>query len=192
MSLISAGPVGRVRSKSPESSDMRTLDIPQANDLDAVRAAVHAIKMGHRHHKQIAAFADFSRRHTQYRLNAARVLGLARPEGDDWELTVTGEKLLETAVNSSAERLVFANAITNSPIMQIVAGDLLGKAPPTAETLTERLCELADLSRPTARRRANGLLRWRLRVLDLEGSSVAPSAVSKPQPAPTEDQLTLF
>lgn len=169
---------------------MRTLDVPQANDLDTVRAVVRAVSRGALDWQQVAHFTDYSRRHAEYRLHAARVLGLLAAEGDEYRVTTLGERLLEAERNTDVERAVYYDAIQRSPVLQVLAPDLVAPRGPELETLTQRIIEETDLGRATAERRAGGLLSWRRQVL-----GHAPVPPPAPAPAPKSDepeQLSLF
>lgn len=169
---------------------MRTLDVPQANDLDTVRAVVRAVSRGSGTRDLVSDFTGYSRRHAQYRLHAARVLGLLTVEGDTFMITTLGERLIEAELGSEPERAVYYDAVQRSPVLQVLAPDLLGREWPQLETLTHRLFETCEMSHATAERRAGGLLAWRRRIMGQE-------AAARPAPAPApsvEDavQLNLF
>ncbi len=164
---------------------MRSLDVPQANDLDTVRAVVRAVAHGADDTDAVSDFTDFSRRHAQYRLQAARVLGFVRLEGDDATLTPLGERLVESRPHSDVERQVFYEALQGSPVLQVLAPDLLGREPPSAEELADRLFQEAGLGRNTALRRAGGLLTWRGRIL-------GPSSEGHAEARRPPEQLSLF
>ena len=147
---------------------MRTLDIPQANDLTSVRRVINAVAKESRTQAAVMAFTDFSRRHAQYRIQAARVLGLLRvDEGADLWVTTLGERLLDAELGTPAELSIWHDAITFSRALQVIAPDLLNPRGPSLDELTHRIVEMSELSESTARRRANGLLTWRRYVLDL-------------------------
>lgn len=166
---------------------MRTLDVPQANDLDSVRAVVRAVTLGADDLDAVCDFTTYSRRHAQYRLHAARILGLVRLEGDNVSVTPLGERLVEARPHTDAERALFYKAVQGSAVLSVLAPELLSRAPPTVETLADRLFQEAGLGRNTALRRAGGLLSWRRRILgpSSEGHTerVSPSAAR---------QLSLF
>lgn len=170
---------------------MQTLDIPQANDLDTVRQVLHAVWRGARSLDAIADFTTYSTRHTQYRVHAARVLGLAQIVGDEVVLTTLGDRLLATDWHSAAEREIYTRAIEGCEVIQTVAPDLLGRRAPDIEDLSERLFRQSRLGPETARRRANGLLAWRRHVLGETLSRPArhpaqgPTPVAAKAPSPT-------
>lgn len=145
---------------------MRSTDVPQADRLETIRDVVAAIGQGATTKQEVARGCGVSPRHADYRLNAARVLGLARPEGQQWRVTPRGQALLTTAAGSPEERRVFRDAILQSSQLQELAPDLLGEREPTVEGLARRIIDRAALNESTARRRAGALLSWRRAVLD--------------------------
>lgn len=163
---------------------MQTLDIPQANDLDTVRRVVHAVWRDAKTLEAIEDWTQYSRRHVQYRLHAARVLGLVHVEGDEARLTTLGERLMEAEKGTAAERQLWARIIEQCPVVQIVAPDLLGRTPPDIEDLTDRLFRQSRLGAETARRRASGLLAWRRHVLGEALPAVPKHPASQPAPPP--------
>ncbi len=145
---------------------MQTLDIPQANALETVRTVLRAVHLGARTIEDISHFTAYSDRHVQYRVHAARILGLAQLERDQVWLTTLGEKLMDSERRSDQERIIFYDAIQACPVIQIVAPDLLSDRPPTVEELSERIFQQSKLSLTTAERRAGGLMTWRQYVLN--------------------------
>ena len=146
---------------------MNTVDVPQANDLSTVRQVVAAVASGAFDLKAVAGWTTFSRRHTQYRVHAARILALVTM--DDLgvlALTAMGQRLLDTAPDSESERVAFGDAILHSPTMRRLAPKLLDPEPPTQDEIAQNLVKQAHLGAATARRRAGGLLTWRRRVLN--------------------------
>jgi hypothetical protein len=167
---------------------MRTIDIPQANDLAKVRAVVAAVAHGAQTLPDVIERTGYSLRHVEYRVHAARILGFVRIE-DEGALVATAaaERLLATGERTHDERAAFAQAIEASPELKVLAPELLGRQAPLADDLCERLIAVAGLSPATAMRRALGLLAWRRQVLD----QVLPTAA--PVPAASGPlQLTLF
>ena len=179
---------------------MITLDIPQANALDTVRRIVKVIALGATSCEAAAALAEYSSRHTNYRIHAARILGLVHSEGDVLSLTPKGEQLLETQPYSAKERSAFFTAIESSAVIQVLSPDLLTLCPPNRDELAERLFKNSRLSRETADRRANGLLSWRKYVLGDSAkkpspTSSAPAHVKRGKPRKQSifgEQLSLF
>ncbi len=176
---------------------MRTLDVPQANDLATVRAIVYAVRQGNLRKDEIVDFTGFSARHAGYRLHAARVLGLVDLDGDVATLTTLGERLIDAPLRSAEATQAWHDAISRSPILQRLAPDLLSKRGPSVETLTERIMEATGASSSTASRRASGLLSWRYSVLGIEPGAGTPPPAPEPEPEPAADpqpagQLSLF
>ncbi len=166
---------------------MRSLDVPQANDLDTVRAVARAVKLGCRTPQEVADHTGYSLRHARYRLHAGRVLGLVRFEEDTVDLTTLGERLLDTQAHTQREREVFFDAVNRSPVLQILVPDLLSRDPPLIDDLSERIFAESQVSRTTARRLAGGLLTWRRRILGAD-----PPPPPEPEPTDATEQLTLF
>ena len=171
---------------------MQTLDIPQANKLESVRAVVLATHRGSETLEQISDFTGYSPRHTQYRIHAARVLGLLRVEDEVAWVTAAGTRLLETEVKSAEERDAFYRAIQKSKVMGFIAPDLLHPTCPSLGNLTERLFKETTLSRTTAERRANGLLAWRRYVMGQESVPREQAGENGPSRQQKDEQLSLF
>lgn len=178
---------------------MDTLDVPQADDLAKVRRVLQALaELSTEGPAGLMAITDrtaYSRRHTGYRLHAARILGLLRFEGEDaLVLSDLGHRLLEAAPDSADERAVWARAVERSAPLAIIAPDLLDAGPLTAATLAERMEVLVSFGASTALRRAGCLLSWRRQILGL----VVPDAAPPAEPAThagadaPRGQLSLF
>ncbi|MFN3202862.1 MAG: hypothetical protein ACE366_31000 [Bradymonadia bacterium] len=167
---------------------MKTVDVPQANNLSTVRRVVQAVARGAEDAFGIAEYTGYSLRHTRYRLHAARVLQLLSLSKEDvLAVTALGDRLLQTDAESSREREIFALSIESSPAMRDLAPELLAPKAPSVEALAEHLYHRARLGRSTALRRASGLLTWRRRVLNESMPVAAP-----PPPVRAGEQLTLF
>ena len=173
---------------------IRSIDVPQANALETVRQVVYAVDLGVRRLEALADFTGYSLRHTGYRLQAARILGLVRLDGEEAHITALGERLLCTDPQTERERAVFYDAIAGSAVIQILVPDLLSLMPPDTESIAERLFMETKLGHSTAARRAGGLLAWRRYVFgDAPAERRVRSQRSAP-PAPIEEpkQLSLF
>lgn len=143
---------------------MKGTDIPQADNLDAVRIAVAAVADGALELPELAARTGFSTRHAGYRVLAAVILGLVEPEGKGFRVTFEGRRLLTTEEAGIDERDCFAAAILGSPVIAEVAPGLLDKDGPTRDEITDNIARAAGLAPTTARRRAGTLLSWRRRL----------------------------
>lgn len=163
---------------------MDTLDIPQANDLGTVRRVVSAVRNGASTFGDVQERTGYSRRHVQYRVHAARILGWLRIEAEGaLVLTAAGERLLETDEGTCDERAAFARAIEGSPQIAALAPTLLGPVPPFASDLAETIIAVTGMSPSTALRRAEGLLAWRRRVLDeVLPTAAVPDAAASAEP----------
>lgn len=143
--------------------------VPQADDLDKVRAVVTAVGDGVIDPVAMAAHTGYSLRHVEYRLRAARSLGMV----DGAEVTAEGRTLLATARGSEEERLVYRTALARCIAFETLAPDLFDRTPPSRDELASRIVASTAMAESTARRRASTLLAWRRRLasrqLDLFG-----------------------
>lgn len=137
-------------------------DVPQADNLRAVRLVVRALSQGFREASSIAREAGIQPRHVAYAQNAARVLGLVDARGG---LTLRGASLLATVEHSEAERALLTQAYAESPALARLCPGLLSPEAPSRDALTQRLIDVAGLSRSTAERRAQTLLSWRAQLV---------------------------
>ena len=178
------------RGFEPEAGEQNvTLDsacVPQADDLDKVRAVVDAVAAGARDSAEIASRTGFSTRHVEYRVRAAALLGLVRQGSVGMEVSPAGAALLRTRITSERERLLLLRAIDDSATLKSLAPDLNDEPPPSLEVLAERIEVATGLARSTAQRRASTLLTWRRRLRspqlslfddDVLGASVVSSAL---------------
>jgi hypothetical protein len=145
-------------------SPLMTSDVPQADDLSTVRTVVKAAAAGASNVAEIARRTGFSDRHTAYRVNAARILGLLSPP-DVFTPTADGLMLLETPVGSSEEALLFRRCVEQSAAFKRVAPDLFEDPPPSRTAIAERLRQLSGLKKETAGRRAQTLVSWRRQLV---------------------------
>lgn len=164
---------------------MRGADVPQADNLDKVRRVVDAVAKGATSIAEVHRATYVSPRHVGYYLNAARTLDLVREAESGWVVTAMGSRLASTHPGSEDENEALRSAIRSSPILTVLAANLLAAKGPTPSALAKRISAAAELSSKTAERRAGTLLRWRKRLLSkqmsLEGASVAtPSREQQP------------
>ena len=162
---------------------MRSLDVPQADNLSRVRAVVDAVASGD-DAEAIALRVSLAPRHVSYHLHAARVLDLVTL--DPLGLTARGRALVQTTPGSAEERAVLRRAVGESSTIRRLAPGLLGPEEPDVERLVGRVRDLAGLALATARRRAQALLRWRAHLRsDAQGVMVVaePAPPLPPPPA---------
>ncbi len=95
---------------------LSSLDVPQANSLGTVRRIVAAVASGVRDAEQLVRLAHLSRRHTEYYLHAARILGFIGSGDTCPAVTAAGIELLMTAPHGSAECQAFDNGIRSGPL----------------------------------------------------------------------------
>jgi predicted AAA+ superfamily ATPase len=117
-----------------------------------------------------------SKRHVEYALHAARVLGWLASDGS-WAVTQDGKKLVGEGPGGLGERSRFRNAIEQSVVLRRIAPGLLSTSRPSKQSLTARIKKCAPaLSEETAARRAQTLLAWREQALDPQLPLPAPEA----------------
>lgn len=146
--------------------------IPQADSLLRVRRLVEAVANGHAESMRSAGVASgLSERHAAYYGSAAlETLGLLEDQGRRLQLSALGHQLLQAPSASDRERAVLRYAIERSPVVQVVAPDLLASARPDASAIALRIHRAAGLGDQTALRRAKSLLAWRDYVLTVQNS----------------------
>lgn len=142
----------------------RTLDIPQADRLETVRALVAAVRDGISPGPNMLELLDVDRRHFLYYRQAAVILGVIEftPRGIP-RVTPLGQRILAAAEGSSEERRGFAEAIQSARALRPFASFFTGETV-EPEVLADRLVALTGLSQSTAARRAHTLIRWRAYV----------------------------
>jgi hypothetical protein len=142
-------------------SSLESTAVPQADDLDKVRAVIAAIAEGADNSGSVAEHTGFSLRHVEYRMRAARLLGLLDDAGHP---TRDAGSLLATPSSSEDERLLWRRAIEGNATLNELAPDLFARQPPTRTQLAERIAECTAMAQSTAMRRASTLLTWRRRL----------------------------
>jgi tetratricopeptide (TPR) repeat protein len=152
----------------PTSSDVpASTNAPQADRIPAIRQVVACIERGVQSTEQLEKAASLSERHVRYYLQAARILGWIELVSDTPSITISGKQILETPEGSRAERILVATAISTSPHLQKVAGDVLVPTL-TVRELAERLRRSTGISASTAKRRAESIFKWRKYVEELD------------------------
>ncbi|HEU4322168.1 MAG TPA: hypothetical protein VFS21_03380 [Roseiflexaceae bacterium] len=140
---------------------MRSIDIPQANQIARVLAALAALGDGCATAAQIAvALGGLDPRHGDYYLHALRILGLADYAGGQALRTTLGAQL--AALPAEAQRLRLRVLVAGtSPMREVLAAiDAAAPAGCTLDELATLVQRLAPLSAATARRRAQAMLAW--------------------------------
>ena len=139
---------------------MRTIDIPQANSISRLLAALAALDDTCATTAQIAAaLGGLDPRHGDYYLHALRILGLAFYARGVALRTTRGAQL--AAAPPEAQRAQLARLVARTPPAREVLALLDRRADgATLDEVAALLLDLARLSPATARRRAQGLLAW--------------------------------
>ena len=143
-------------------TNLRTVDVPQADSLPLVRRLVEAIEEGNRTNPDLASRTGFSERHVRYRLEAARILGLA---DEEYRLTLGGRRLLATRPGSEEERAELRHAVKASKVAKAVRLDPSSSRPLDMGRISKKIMSLTGLSLATAERRARTLRSWSRQVV---------------------------
>ena len=139
---------------------LKTADVPQADSLALVRRLLEAIAVSPSTAvRDLAEKTMFSERHVRYRLQAARILGFLKPEGEP-ELTPRAKRLLTTDVGSPEEKKQLASAVSDCPSVQLIAPNLLALPEVDVKKIGDRIARLSGLAPATAERRAVVLRSW--------------------------------
>ncbi len=152
----------------------RTVDVPQADRLANVRQLIAAAKEGIQHPAALRELIGVDKRHFAYYRRAATILGfLADKEDGSLALTNEGRALLGTKERSTEERRQFHDAIVSARGLKPFQSFFEGKEVSLAE-ISYRLAQLTGLSKTTADRRAQTLMRWRAYVQAQESAGAGP------------------
>ncbi len=141
---------------------IRTPDVPQADDLGKVLAAVLSVARGGNTYQDIAGAIALVERQGRYYRRAAEVLGFIRLAGrNQSELTAKGAALV--AADDRRRQGLMAEAVLGLPLVQRMVPFLESRMPQGC-TRDELLRFLEDVTEPTGPsmvpRRASTLLSW--------------------------------
>jgi hypothetical protein len=139
---------------------LKTSDVRQADSLALVRRLLEAIAVSPSTAvKDLAEKTKFSERHVRYRLQAARILGFLKPEGEP-DLTSRAKRLLATDVGTPEEKKQLASAVADCASVQLIAPNLLALPEVDVKKIGDRISRLSGLAPATAERRAVVLRSW--------------------------------
>ena len=131
---------------------LKTADVPQADSLALVRRLLEVIAVSPSTAvKDLAEKTTFSERHVRYRLQAARILGFLKPEGEP-ELTPRSKRLLTTEAGSLEEKKQLASAVNDCAAVQLIAPNLLALPEVDVKKLGDRIRRLSGLATIRGRR----------------------------------------
>jgi hypothetical protein len=140
---------------------LHQVDVPQADNLDTIRAVVEAVKKCGSDVLEISERTAVSGRHVRYRLQAARILGFL---DDGRALTSRGRSLLDTRPGSEQEKKVFTGGLQASAIVRTLLPDLLSEKPFDVGSAASKIVASTGMALATAERRARVLRSWRRRL----------------------------
>lgn len=152
----------------PTHDTIRSEDVPQADDLQKVRALVDQLADGPAPFDLLADASGYSIRHVQYRLAAARILNFIQVAEGMALATTRGTALIATNPASIDEQSELRTAIADSRVIRMICPSLLGRRGPDPARLASEIVRLSGLAATTAQRRANCLLSWRRQVLQTQ------------------------
>ena len=147
------------------SFQVRSLDVPQADSLPAIRMVVAAVDAGCCGVSAISKGTTFSERHVRYRLQAARILGLL---DEKLAITTRGKNLINTNLGSEEEVQVLQACVRNSAILRLLAPDLLKDQRLDRIGVSKSIQAATGLSPATADRRASVLRAWQRQLVEIE------------------------
>jgi hypothetical protein len=144
---------------------LRSVDIPQVDNLANIRHLAIAIRDGVNNQATLHECLGVDARHLAYTRVASEMLGFITV-GDERRssLTQLGERLLTTTLGSDEERVVFHWAVTHAPALRPFKSFLSGEGDVGLERLADRVAALTGMARSTAHRRARTLMRWRQQI----------------------------
>lgn len=164
-------------------------DVPQKDDLAAIRAVVSAIGDGATSTHDVAAATKLQPRQVAYAVAAARTLGWISDEPSP-RLTSRGVALLEHELSSPGGREAIRTAVENSETVRAIAPNLLVSNKPAPATWARRIVTLTGSSSSVAQRRAGTLLAWRRQILDPQITIQPSSSKRHPTFAPAAARLS--
>ena len=148
-------------SKGKSATARGKVDVPQADSLDSIRAAISALTQVGNRTEDVSKATGVSMRHVMYRLHAAHLLGLI---SGSRELTGSGRALLSSPQGSKGERGLWADCIESAAVVKRLCPHLLTAKTLDLDHLTKAICRASGLSHSTASRRARVLRAWRRQV----------------------------
>ncbi len=154
-------------SPGPEATSPQfdIVDIPQADDLDTVRAVVAAVAAGHLTRAAVQEVTGYTERHMQYRVRAAVILGLLEEQDTGLSITARGRACLDRTARSEEERALLREAVARIAALHDIAPRLFATTAPKRPWIAKRLASRTLMAQSTALRRATTLLCWRRRLM---------------------------
>lgn len=137
---------------------IETIDVPQANSLHRVCALLALVDEGIEEKQALTRQLGLVTRELDYYKHAARILGFAHFEPNDFYLTESGKGYL-CGLRPEGKMVLLASAVRQAYVFR----ELLALIPEdalTKESVAEFLVERTGLNRTTARRRADTMIAW--------------------------------
>lgn len=159
------------------SRELKTAEIPQANDLSKVIQTLVGISVGKSSDKEIALVIGFTERQARYYRKALEILGLAKNERNNCSLTEAGNKFLSLMKTSPNHLELIKPYIYEIPIVRELlehfSTERVDYSDLSTEEILEALFAISDLdpSETTAKRRLSTIINWLLQTSLLTKSS---------------------
>lgn len=147
---------------------LESIDIPQADDIWAVVAAAEGVRLGHTNPEALAAYLDDrSPRQGHYYMQAARILGLLRPDRRSGELQLSALGRLVLESDQARQRALLRQVVREcAPVRALCRALSASEEGLSREALAVWSATIAPLAPSTAGRRTQTMVAW-LRALGL-------------------------
>lgn len=148
------------------TKELRTAEIPQANDLSKVIQTLVGISMGKSSDKEIAAVIGFTERQARYYRKALEILGLAKNERNNCSLTEAGSEFLFSMKSNPNHLELIKPYIFEMPIVRELfeqfSTENIDYSDLSTDEILEALFAISDLdpAETTAKRRLSTIINW--------------------------------
>ena len=162
------------------------MNAPQADDIDKILDLPLAIADGANTKYLVTKRYGFDGRQTDYYLEAAEILGLARRENGIYILSADGKKYLR--MDPTQQKLMVIRKMIGVPIMSLLMGELVasGDKSISKEEIESLIEDHAMIHGTTVPRRARTLMTWFRWIGDETGVFSVDSDVVRMRVAPDD------
>lgn len=142
--------------------EVKSADVPQANNLEKVLRTLVAIDSGCKTDKQIAKFIGFSDRQGRYYRRAVEIFGFAINHSNKSELTEKGRELLLVLKTNHNYGEILKPYVVEIPIVREILEQFETSDPVSPKVFLKKLIDLSELSKKdtTAQRRLSTITNW--------------------------------
>lgn len=148
------------------SREVKTADVPQANDLTKVIQTLVGISRGKSSDKDIAKVIGFTERQARYYRKALEILGLAKNEHNNCILTDSGHDFLNAMKSNPNHLELLKPYIFEIPIVRELfdyfSTENINYSDLSPDEILKALFEISDLDpkESTAQRRLSTIIKW--------------------------------